>query len=86
MFNLKLLVILTVCLTCQLVYIVIIETALIDRSLHCRRNGHKTSMTTVLNCNLLNNFFKYLKDDRELSPGMLLCYGQYLLRVVRYLS
>ena len=53
---------------------------------YCRRNGHSTTISAVMDSSLLDNFFKFLKDDRESSPGTLSCYGQSLLRVVRYLS
>lgn len=62
---------------------------------YCRRNGNDDedaaaaaadSIRAVLDCSLLDNFFKYLKNDRESSPGTLSCYGQSLLRAVRYLS
>lgn len=53
---------------------------------YCRKNGHNANISAVLDCSLLDEFFKFLKTDRESSPGTLSCYGQSLLRVVRYLT
>lgn len=53
---------------------------------YCRKNGHEANVSAVLDCSLLDDFFKYLKTDRESAPGTLSCYGQSLLRAVRYLS